>query len=78
MAQDRPESFWNARDPFGGLGSTVIAAEQTDRRAFVIEIEMHYCGRVVHRWEKFTGRKAQFFAQPIRLCSRHCSKVRGK
>lgn len=46
-------------DLFGGSGSTLIAAEQTGRRAFLMELDMPYCDVIVERWEKFTGRKAQ-------------------
>jgi DNA modification methylase len=46
-------------DLFGGSGSTLIAAEQTGRRAFVLEIDPLYCDVIVQRWEQFTGKKAQ-------------------
>jgi DNA modification methylase len=46
-------------DLFGGSGSTLIAAEQTGRRAFVLEIDALYCDVIVRRWEQFTGRQAQ-------------------
>ena len=46
-------------DLFGGSGSTMIAAEQTGRKAFLMELDPPYCDVVVERWEKFTGKKAQ-------------------
>jgi DNA modification methylase len=46
-------------DLFGGSGSTLIAAEQTGRRAFVMEIDSLYCDVIVSRWEKFTGQKVR-------------------
>jgi DNA modification methylase len=46
-------------DLFGGSGSTLIAAEQTGRRAFLMEIDPLYCDVIVTRWEQFTGHKAQ-------------------
>jgi DNA modification methylase len=46
-------------DLFGGSGSTLIAAEQTGRRAFVLEIDPPYCDVIRRRWENFTGKKAQ-------------------
>jgi len=49
----------NVLDLFGGSGSTMIAAEQTGRRAFLMEIDPLYCDVVCQRWEKFTGRKAE-------------------
>jgi DNA modification methylase len=48
----------NVLDLFGGSGSTLIAAEQTGRRAFLMELDPLYCDVIVTRWEKFTGRKA--------------------
>ncbi|MGC8634862.1 MAG: DNA modification methylase [Candidatus Limnocylindrales bacterium] len=45
-------------DPFAGSGSTVIAAQQTGRRAYLAEIDPLYCDVIVERWEAFTGRAA--------------------
>ena len=45
----------NVLDLFGGSGSTLIAAQQTDRRAFLMEIDPLYCDVIVKRWEEFTG-----------------------
>ena len=39
-------------DPFGGSGSTLIAAERTKRRARLIEIDPIYVDRTIRRWEK--------------------------
>jgi DNA modification methylase len=49
----------NVLDLFGGSGSTMIAAEQTGRRAFLMEIDPRYCDVIVQRWERFTGKKAE-------------------
>jgi len=46
-------------DLFGGSGSTLIAAEQTGRKAFLMELDCLYCDVIVTRWEQFTGRKAE-------------------
>ncbi len=45
-------------DPFGGSGTTVIAAEQTGRRARVMEIDPRYADVIVRRWVKATGGEA--------------------
>ena len=49
----------NILDLFGGSGSTLIAAEQTDRKAFLMELDTLYCDVIVQRFEQFTGRKAE-------------------
>jgi DNA modification methylase len=49
----------NVLDLFGGSGSTLIAAEQTGRRAFLMELDPLYCDVIVTRWERFTGQKAR-------------------
>jgi DNA modification methylase len=49
----------NVLDLFGGSGSTLIAAERMERRAFVMEIDPAYCDVIVQRWERFTGKSAQ-------------------
>jgi DNA modification methylase len=48
----------NVLDLFGGSGSTLIAAEQNQRHALVMEIDPWYCDVIVERWQNFTGRKA--------------------
>lgn len=45
-------------EPFGGSGTTIVAAEQLGRRCYGIEISPAYCDVIVQRWEKLTGRKA--------------------
>jgi DNA modification methylase len=45
-------------DVFGGSGSTLIAAEETDRTCYMMEIEPHYCQVIIDRWENYTGEKA--------------------
>src|SRR5262249_3524859 len=48
----------NVLDLFAGSGSTLIAAEQTGRQAFLMEIDPLYVDVIVQRYERFTGRKA--------------------
>jgi DNA modification methylase len=48
----------NVLDLFGGSGSTLIAAEQTGRKALLMELDPLYCDVIVNRWERFTGHKA--------------------
>jgi site-specific DNA-methyltransferase (adenine-specific) len=46
-------------DLFGGSGSTLIAAEQTNKTAFVMELDPKYCDVIIQRWETLTGLKAE-------------------
>lgn len=46
-------------DTFGGSGTTMIAAEQLGRKAYLMELDPHYCDVIIARWEKFTGNKAE-------------------
>jgi DNA modification methylase len=46
-------------DLFGGSGSTLIAAEQTNRVCYMSELDPKYCDVIVHRWETLTGGKAK-------------------
>jgi len=45
----------NVLDLFGGSGSTLIAAEQTQRRAFLMEIDAAYCDVICERWSRFVN-----------------------
>jgi DNA modification methylase len=48
----------NVLDLFGGSGSTLIAAEQTGRNAFLMELDPLYADVIVDRYQRFTGKPA--------------------
>lgn len=48
----------NVLDLFGGSGTTLIAAEQNGRNAFVMEYDERFVDVIIERWERFTGQKA--------------------
>ena len=48
----------NVLDLFGGSGSTLMAAETTERRAFLMEIDPLYADVIVTRWQNATGKAA--------------------
>ena len=45
-------------DPFGGSGTTLIAAEKSGRVARLIELDPKYCDVIVRRWQDWTGQQA--------------------
>jgi len=49
---------WAVFDPFGGSGTTLLAAEQLGRRAFLMELDPKFCDVIIRRWEEYTGEKA--------------------
>jgi DNA modification methylase len=55
-------------DPFGGSGTTLIAAEKTKRRARLIEIDPHYCDTILRRWKTVSGGKAVDALLGVEFC----------
>lgn len=49
-------------DPFGGSGSTLIAAEKTGRAARLIEFDPLYCDVIIRRFQRFAGKAATLAA----------------
>ncbi|HWB14421.1 MAG TPA: hypothetical protein VG826_34665 [Pirellulales bacterium] len=47
---------------FGGSGSTLIAAEQTGRRGFLMELDPLCADVMIDRWQRFTGKQAMLAA----------------
>ena len=56
--QDNSQEGMVVLDLFGGSGTTLIAAEETNRKAYLMEYDEHYCDVIIARWEKFTGKQA--------------------
>ncbi|MEW9897068.1 site-specific DNA-methyltransferase [Chitinivorax sp. PXF-14] len=56
-------------DPFGGSGTTLIAAEKSDRVARLIELDPKYVDVIVRRWEDFTGQTAIREAADQEVCA---------
>jgi site-specific DNA-methyltransferase (adenine-specific) len=48
----------NVVDLFGGSGSTLMAAEQLNRKAYLMELDPHYCDVIIARWETATNNQA--------------------
>lgn len=49
---------WSVGDFFGGSGTTLIAAEQLGRTAYLMEYDPRNVDVIVQRWEQLTGKKA--------------------
>jgi DNA modification methylase len=49
-------------DPFGGAGTTLIAAERTRRRVRLIEIDRRFVDVSIRRWQHVTGKIAIYAA----------------
>jgi DNA modification methylase len=45
-------------DPFGGSGTTMIAAHKSARKARLIELDPKYVDVIVRRWQDYAGAKA--------------------
>ena len=48
----------NVLDLFGGSGSTLMAAEHTGRKAFLMELDPIYCDVIIRRFEQATKTQA--------------------
>jgi DNA modification methylase len=62
---------------FGGSGSTLIACQQTDRKAFLMELDPLYCDVIVQRFENFSGLKAQQIELPKKTPAIHAGVSKG-
>jgi DNA (cytosine-5-)-methyltransferase len=58
LMSNSSKSGWNVLDLFGGSGSTLMAAEQLGRTAFLMELDEKFCDVIVRRWEEYTGQSA--------------------
>ncbi len=50
-------------DSFGGSVSTMMAAEQTNRICYMMELDPRYVDVIINRWEEFTGKKAELILE---------------
>jgi DNA modification methylase len=50
-------------DPFGGIGTTMIACEKLGKKSISIELDPKYVDNAVKRWESYTGKTAELLGQ---------------
>lgn len=58
LIQNSSDKDMRILDLFGGSGTTLIAAQQTDRTAYIMELDPKYVDVIIERYENFTGEKA--------------------
>lgn len=51
-------------DLFAGSGTTIIACEETSRRAVAVEVEPHRCDVILARWERLGGKSPRKLTPP--------------
>lgn len=49
-------------DPFGGSGTTLMAAEMTGRFCAMMELDPVYCDMIISRWQKYTGKNGKLLS----------------
>ncbi len=52
-------------DPFGGSGSTMIAADRIGRKARLVELDVCYADVICRRWQQWSGQHATLDGQPF-------------
>jgi DNA modification methylase len=69
----------NVLDLFGGSGSTLIGAEQTGRKAFLMELDPPYCDVILERYRGFAGSdtKVQLLREGKRYGYQEVQKMRA-
>lgn len=50
-------------EPFAGSGSTLVAAEETGRRCFTMDVSPEWVATTIQRWESKTGAKASLVSR---------------
>lgn len=59
IIEDFTDESGTVVDCFGGSGTTLIAAEQTSRTCYMMELDPHYVDVIITRWETLTGQTAE-------------------
>lgn len=62
-------------DPFGGSGSTLLAAEKTGRQARLIELDPLYVDVAIRRWQELSGKAAIHTGTGERFAAREIAQL---
>lgn len=62
-------------DPFGGAGTTLVAADKTGRRARLIELDPGYVDVAIRRWEQLTGESARHVESGLTFAGLRASRI---
>jgi hypothetical protein len=62
-------------DPFGGAGTTILAAERTGRRARVIELNPLLVDLAVRRWQQMSGMTARHMESGLPFAERDAQQI---
>ena len=62
-------------DPFGGAGTTILAAERTGRRARVIELNPLLVDLAVRRWQQMSGMNARHTKSGLPFAERDAQQI---
>jgi DNA modification methylase len=65
-------------DPFGGAGTTILAAERTGRRARIIELNPLLVDMAVRRWQQMTGIKARHVESGLSFAQREAQQIEAR
>lgn len=71
IINDLAEKTDSILDVYLGSGSTLIACEKTNRKCYGMEIDPIYCGVILDRWAKFTGK------DPVREDGKAWSEIKS-
>lgn len=59
LVENSSKEEWIVLDVFGGSGTTLMACEQLNRKARIMELDPKYADVIIQRWEEFTGETAE-------------------
>lgn len=59
LVENSSKEEWIVLDVFGGSGTTLMACEQLNRKARIMELDPKYADVIIQRWEEFTGKTAE-------------------